>query len=118
MARQFLALYLLIAGTLASVSWAQDALLQLYSRPNAMDDAPLSLAFSIVKGRLRELPEAQWKSEVAALAASSGMDVELFSIGDFAGRQTLDTLARGEITHMQGSAQQSWAVKQLDVRHG
>jgi two-component system OmpR family sensor kinase len=75
------------------------------------------LAFSIVKGRLRELPEAQWKPEVAALAASSGIDMELFSIADFAGRQTLDKLARGEITHMQGSAQQSWALKQLDAGH-
>jgi two-component system, OmpR family, sensor kinase len=117
MVRQFLGLYLLIAGTLAAVSWAQDALLQLYSGPNAAEDAPVSLAFSIVKGRLRELPEAQWKPEVAALAASSGIDMELFSIADFAGRQTLEKLARGEITHMQGSAQQSWALKQFDAGH-
>jgi signal transduction histidine kinase len=117
MARHFLGLYLLIAGTWAAASWAQDALLQRYARRNSMDDAPLTLAVSIVKGRLRELPEAQWKSEVAALAASSGMDIELFSIADFVGRQTLDKLARGEITHMQGSAQQSWALKQLDAGH-
>jgi len=63
------------------------------------------------------LPEAQWKSEVAALAASSGLDMELFSIADFAGRQTLDKLARGETTHMQGSLHQSWALKQLDAGH-
>ena len=117
MARHFLGLYLLIAGTLAAVSWAQDALLQLYTRPNSMDDAPVALAVSIVKGRLRDLPEAQWKSEVAALAASSGIDMELFSIADFAGRQTLEKLARGEITRMQASAQQSWALKQLDAGH-
>ena len=117
MTRQFLGLYLLIAGTLAAVSWAQDGLLQLYSRTNAMDDAPVSLTFSIVKGRLRELPVARWKSEVAALAASSGIDMELFSIADFAGRQTLDKLARGEIAHMQGSARQSWSLKQLDADH-
>ena len=43
--------------------------------------------------------------------------MEFFSIADFAGRQTLDKLARGEITHMQGSAQQSWALKQLDAEH-
>jgi two-component system OmpR family sensor kinase len=117
MARHFLGLYLLIAGTLAAVSWAQDALLQLYTRPNSMDDAPVALAVSIVKGRLRDLPEAQWKSGVAALAASSGIDMELFSIADFAGQQTLEKLARGEITRMQGSAQQSWALKQLDAGH-
>jgi two-component system OmpR family sensor kinase len=117
MPRQFLGLYLLIAGTLAAVSWAQDALLQLYGRPSAMDDAPASLAFSIVKSRLRDLPEARWKSEVASLAASSGIDMELFSIADFAGRNTLDKLARGEIAHMQGSARQSWALKQLDAGH-
>ena len=117
MARHFLGLYLLIAGTLAAVSWAQDALLQLYTRPNSMDDAPVALAVSIVKGRLRDLPEARWKSEVAALAASSGIDMELFSIADFAGRRTLEKLARGEITRMQASAQQSWALKQLDAKH-
>jgi two-component system, OmpR family, sensor kinase len=117
MARHFLGLYLLIAGTLAAVSWAQDALLQLYSRPNSIDDAPASLAFSILKGRLSELPEQQWKSEVAALAVSSGIDMELFSVADIAGRQTLDKLARGEITHMQGAAQQSWTLKQLDAGH-
>jgi len=117
MARHFLGLYLLIAGTLAAVSWAQGALLQLYARPNAMDDAPVALAVSIVKDRLREIPDAQWKSEVAALAASSGMDLELFSITDFAGRQTLDKLARGEVAHMQGPARQSWALKQLDSGH-
>ena len=117
MARHFLGLYLLIAGTLAAVSWAQNALLQLYSRPNSLDDAPVALAVSIVKGRLRELPEPQWKSQVAALAASSGIDMELFSIADFAGRQTLDKLARGEIAHMQGSAQRSWALKQIDAGH-
>jgi two-component system, OmpR family, sensor kinase len=117
MARHFLGLYLLIAGTLAAVSWAQDALLQLYTRPNSMDDAPVALAVSMVKSRLRELPEAQWKSEVAALAANSSIDMELFSIADIAGRQTLDKLARGEIAHMQGAAQQSWALKQLDAGH-
>jgi len=117
MARHFLGLYLLIAGTLAAVSWAQDALLQLYTRPNSMDDAPVALAVSIVKDRLRDLPEARWKSEVAALAASSGIDMELFSIADIVGRQTLEKLARGEITRMQASAQQSWALKQLDAGH-
>jgi two-component system OmpR family sensor kinase len=117
MARHFLGLYLLIAGTLAAVSWAQDALLQLYSRPSATDDAQVSLAFSIVKGRLRELPDAQWQSEVATLAASSGIDMELFSIADIVGQQTLDQLARGEITHMQGAARQSWTLKQLDAGH-
>jgi two-component system OmpR family sensor kinase len=117
MARHFLGLYLLIAGTLAAVSWAQDALLQLYSRPNSIDDASVSLAFSVLKSRLSELPEPQWKSEVAALAVSSGIDMELFSIADIAGRQTLDKLARGEITHMQGSAQQSWTLEQLDAGH-
>ncbi|HEY6622002.1 MAG TPA: ATP-binding protein [Steroidobacteraceae bacterium] len=117
MTRQFLGLYLLIAGTLAGVSWAQDALLQLYGRPNALDDVPVSLALSMVKGRLRGLPEIQWKPEVATLAASSGIDMELFSIADFAGRRTLDRLARGEIIHMQGSDRQSWALKQIDAGH-
>lgn len=117
MARHFLGLYLLIAGTLAAVSWAQDALLQLYSRPNSMDDALVSLAFSVLKGRLSELPEPQWKSEVAALAVRSGIDTELFSIADIAGRQILDKLARGEVAHMQGSAQQTWTLKQLDAGH-
>src|SRR5258708_11082915 len=112
MVRQFLGLYLLIAGTLAAVSWAQDALLQLYSRPNAADDVPASLASSIVKGRLRELPEAQWQSEVSAMAATSGIDMELFSIADFSGPQTLEKLPRGEITHMPGYSQPYLAFQQ------
>ena len=117
MARHFLGLYLLIAGTLAAVSWMQDALLRMTPHPNSMDDAPVALAVAIVRDRLRELPEAQWKPQVAAIAASSRIDMELFSLADFVGRQTLDKLARGEITHMQGPAQQSWALKQLDAGH-
>jgi two-component system, OmpR family, sensor kinase len=117
MARHFLGLYLLIAGTLAAVSWAQDALLRLYSRPNSMDDALVLLAFSALKGRLSDLPEPRWKSEVAALALNSGIDMELFPIADITGRQMLDKLARGEIAHMQGSAQQTWTLKRIDAGH-
>lgn len=117
MARHFLGLYLLIVGTLAAVSWVQDALLQAYSRPSALEDAPASLAFAIVEGRLRELPEGQWKAAVADAAASSGVELELFSIDDVAGQRTLEKLARGEIAHMRGSAQKSWAMKQLDAGH-
>jgi len=117
MVRHFLGLYLLIAGTLAAVSWAQDALLRLYSHTDSMDDVPVALAVSIVKGRLHELPEAQWKTAVAALAATSGIDMELLSIADLGGRQMLEKLARGETAHMQGSARQSWALRGLDAGH-
>ncbi len=61
--------------------------------------------------------QIQWKPEVASLAASAGTDMQLFSIADFAGRRTLDRLARGEIIHMQGSDRRSWALKQLDAGH-
>lgn len=117
MARHFLGLYLLIAATLAAASWAQDALLRLYTRTDAVEDVPMALAVSIVKARLRELPEAQWKTEVTALAATSGIDMELFSVADLAGRQTLNRLARGGIAHMQESGQQPWALKELDDGH-
>jgi len=38
MARHFLGLYLLIAATLAVVSWGQDRLLQAYSGPDTAEE--------------------------------------------------------------------------------
>lgn len=116
MARHFLGLYLLIAATLAAVSWTQDQLLQLYAGTSAADDAPMALTVSVVRNRLRELPEAQWKSELAALAAGAEVDMELLPVSDIAGRETLDELARGATSHMQSSAHQAWVLKAVNER--
>jgi two-component system OmpR family sensor kinase len=117
MTRHFLGLYLLIVLTLAAVSWGQDRLLQAYGTQEAAEDRSLVLAMSILENQLRGVPIDQWKSLVAATAAKTGVDMELFATADITGRNTLDKLGAGKIANMRASGGASWALKQLDAAH-
>src|ERR1700730_11353031 len=117
MTRHFLGLYLMIVLTLAAVSWSQDRLLQSYGTQAAAEDKSLVLAMSILENQLRGVPADEWKSIVAATAAKTGVDMELFAAADITGRKTLDKLGHGEIANMRGSGGASWALKQLDGAH-
>ena len=89
MARHFLSLYLLIVITLAAVSWGQDKLLQTYSGQGAADDKSQAVALRAIENQLHGLPESEWKSVVARLAAKTGAGLELFAASDIAGRETM-----------------------------
>jgi two-component system OmpR family sensor kinase len=117
MTRHFLGLYLLIVLTLAAVSWGQDQLLQYYGTQAAGEDKSLVLAMTILENQLRSVPIDEWKSIVAAAAAKTGVNMELFSTADITGRNTLDKLGRGKIANMRGSGGAPWALKQLDAAH-
>jgi two-component system OmpR family sensor kinase len=117
MTRHFLGLYLLIVLTLAAVSWGQDRLLQSYGAQEAGEDKSLVLAMAILENQLRGVPLDEWKSVVAAAAAKTGVDMELFATADISGRKTLDKLGRGKIANMRASGGASWALKQLDPVH-
>jgi len=114
MARHFLGLYLLIVLTLAAVSWTQDKLLQTYSLQDTADDRSLAVTLYALETQLRSLPKQEWKHFLAAIAAKTGGDIELFATRDIAGRETLDKLKHGKIAYMQAAAGESWSLKQLD----
>ena len=117
MARHFLGLYLLIVLTLAVVSWSQDKLLQAYSSPDTADDKATAAVVAVLADRLRTAPPDDWKSETAAVAARTGVDMEIFGTDEIAGRDTLDRLRRGENAYMRSSAGDSWVLKRLDDGH-
>jgi two-component system, OmpR family, sensor kinase len=117
MTRHFLGLYLLIVLTLAAVSWGQDRLLQSYGTQEAAEDKSLVLAMTIVENQLRGVSTDEWKSVVAAAAAKTGVDMELFSTADITGPKTLDELGHGKIANRRASGGASWALKQLDAAH-
>jgi two-component system OmpR family sensor kinase len=117
MARHFLGLYLLIVVTLAVVSWGQDRLLQLYSSPDAPDDKATVAAMAILADRLHDAPAESWKSLVAGIAGRTGVDMEVFATSDIAGRDTLQTLSRGENAYMRSSQGDSWVLKRIDSGH-
>jgi two-component system OmpR family sensor kinase len=114
MTRHFVGLYVLIVLTLAAVSWGQDKLLQAYGNPGSMDDKPLALAMSGMESRMRELPADQRRRFVAATAARSGVDLDLFAASEIAGRDTLAKLEHGDIVHMRESDGKVWSLKQID----
>jgi two-component system OmpR family sensor kinase len=114
MARHFLGLYLLIVFTLAIVSWGQDRLLQAYSSPDVVDDRPLQMAMSLLADRLHGEPEEKWRTVVAAVAARTGINMELFANGDIAGDATLAKLKQGDIAYMVAGGGDSWALRRLD----
>jgi two-component system OmpR family sensor kinase len=117
MTRHFFGLYLLIVVTLAAVSWGQDRLLQSYGTQEAAEDKSLVLAMTILENQLRGVSTDGWKSVVAAAAAKTGVDMELFERADITGPKTLDELGRGKIANMRASGGASWALKQLDAAH-
>ena len=111
MTRHFLGLYLLIVLTLAASSWGQDALIQRYGRTDGGDDRTLAVAMSAVRQRLRDRPPDEWPGLVTAMAAGSGIDMELMKLGDIAGAPVLEKLRRGELARMQGSDGGTWALQ-------
>lgn len=113
MARHFLGLYLLIVITLAAVSWGQDKLLQTYSSHDSGDDRPLGVAVLALQAQLRDLPKDEWKRVIADTAAKSGVELELFTLDEITGRETLNKLRSGAIAHMRAADGMSWALKQL-----
>lgn len=114
MTRHFLGLYLLIVLTLAVVSWAQDRVLELYSSPEAPEDKSVQVAAAVLAERLRSVPQAQWRGEVADLARRSGVEMELFTTADIAGPDTLQKLDRGDTAYLQGSRGRIWRMRRID----
>jgi two-component system OmpR family sensor kinase len=117
MARHFLGLYLLIAVTLAVVSWGQDRLLQAYSGPDMAEERSTAAIVAVLADRLQEVPVESWKSRIAGIAARTGLDMEIFGAGEIAGRGTLERLSRGENAYMRSSAGDSWVLKRIDKDH-
>jgi two-component system, OmpR family, sensor kinase len=117
MARHFLGLYLLIAATLAVVSWGQDRLLQAYSGPEAAEDKSTAAIVAVLADRLQEAPAESWKSRLAGIAARTGLDMEIFAAGEIAGSGTLQRLSRGENAYMRSSSGDSWVLKRIDNDH-
>jgi two-component system, OmpR family, sensor kinase len=116
MARHFLQLYLLIVATLAAVSWGQGRLWEAYSRAAAeeaiAESRSQAAALEIVEGQLRAVARENRQQYVSDLAASSGVDLELFEPGDIVGEDTLGRLNRGELAHM-SAADKEWLLKRI-----
>ena len=88
MARHFLGLYLLIVVTLAVVSWGQDRLFQIYSKPDAAEDRPVAAVMAVLADRLHEAPPRDWRSLIAGVARRTGVDIEVFATNEIAGADT------------------------------
>lgn len=117
MARHFLGLYLLVVVTLAVVSWGQDRLYQIYSKPDAADNRPLATAMVILTDRLHAAPPDSWSALIADVARRTGIDVELLATNEIAGADTLQKLRRGENAYMGSSHGDSWVLKLIDDNH-
>jgi two-component system OmpR family sensor kinase len=116
-ARHFVGLYLLIVLTLAVVSWGQDRLLQLYSKPDATDSRPAAAEMALLADRLHAVPPESRRSVIAGVAARTGIDVEVFATQEIAGADTLEKLGRGENAYMRSSQGDSWVLKRIDDNH-
>jgi len=114
MARHFLALYLSIVVTLAAVSWGQDRLLRIYGGEDTAAERMLSTTLSALEGELENVPEAERRAALGAIAARTGASLELFARGDIAGAETLRELDRGRIAYMDAAGGESWALKRVD----
>src|SRR5690242_18332832 len=117
MARHFLGLYLLIAATLAVVSWGQDRLLQVYSGPDTAEEKSSAAIMTVLADRLQEAPAQSWKARIADITARTGLDMEIFAAGEIAGPGTLQRLSRGENAYMHSSGGDSWVLKRIDTDH-
>jgi two-component system OmpR family sensor kinase len=116
-ARHFLGLYLLIVLTLAVVSWGQDRLLQIYSKPDTAEDKPTAAVMAILADRLYSAPRESWSRVVAGVAGRTGIDMEVFTTNEIAGADTLQKLSRGENAYMRSSQGDSWVLKRIDSEH-
>ncbi len=114
MARHFLGLYLLVVLTLAIVSWGQDRLLQAYNKPDTGDEKSVAAVMAILTDRLHDTPSDRWKALIAGIAQRTGTNIELFTSGEIAGRDTLARLSRGENAYMRSSSGDSWVLQRID----
>src|SRR3954468_8995561 len=103
--------------TLAVVSWGQDRLLQIYSKPDAAENRPVAAVMAVLADRLHESPPERWRSLIAGVASRTGIDVELFATNEIAGSDTLQKLARGEYAYLRSSQGDSWVLKRIDSDH-
>ena len=117
MARHFLGLYLLIVVTLAVVSWGQDRLLQIYSKPDSTEVQPVAAVMAILTDRLHDAPLESWRSLIAGVASRTGVDVEVFATHEIAGGDTLEKLGHGENAYMRSAQGDSWVLKRIDDDH-
>jgi len=116
-ARHFLGLYLLIVVTLGVVSWGQDRLLQLYSKPDPTEVRPVAAMMALLTDRLHTAPPDSWRSLIAGVASRTGVDVEVFATQEIAGEDTLEKLGRGENAYMRSSQGDFWVLKRIDAGH-
>jgi len=116
-ARHFLGLYLLVVVTLAVVSWGQDRLFQIYSKPDAAEDRPVAAVMAVLADRLHEAPPQDWRSLIAGVAARTGVDVEVFATNEIAGADNLQKLSRGENAYMRSAQGDSWVLERIDDDH-
>lgn len=114
MTRHFLGLYVLIVATLAVVSWGQDRILASYGSSGVPADKSVRVAAAALGARLHAVPPAQWRNIVSDLSSQSGVDIELFTTADIAGKETLQKLARGDTVYMQGSKGRIWSLRRVD----
>jgi two-component system, OmpR family, sensor kinase len=112
-ARHFLGLYALIVLTLATVSWAEDKLLQMYSGQGSAADRSQAVALSALADRFERTAGDDRRPLLAEIAAGTGASLELFAREDIAGARTLGELDHGKIAYMQASAGRIWALKEL-----
>ena len=117
MARHFLGLYLLIVVTLAVVSWGQDRLLQVYSKPDPGELRPVAAMMALLTDRLHQAPPESWRNLIDGVATRTGVDVEVFATREIAGADTLEKLGRGENAYMRSSQGDSWVLKRIDDDH-
>src|SRR5690242_17930904 len=100
MGRQFLQLYLLIIATLATVSWGQERLWEIYSSKTdagaVAESRAKAAALALVDEQLHAVPRENRRQFVADLATRTGVDLELFEPQDIAGDDTLARLTRGD----------------------
>lgn len=115
MTRHFLGLYLLIVMTLAAVSWGQDALLQRYGSQDPPEFKTTAALMTAVQDQLNRTPRGEWPQRLSELENRYGLEMDLIAAKDIVGGETLDNLKTGKIAHMEGSAGQSWTLKQLDT---
>lgn len=117
MARHFLQLYLLIILTLAWVSWSQERLWQAYgsSAAAALDHPAQAATLAVVADQLVGVPREDRAQLLSALAARSGVDLELFEPADVGGGQMPARLARGEPALMSAADGQTWILQRLDA---
>jgi len=116
-ARHFLGLYLLVVVTLAVVSWGQDRVFQIYSKPDSAENRPVAAVMAVLADRLRDAPPESRRSLIAGIAGRTGVDAEVFATNEITGADTLQKLSRGENAYMRSSQGDSWVLKRIDNDH-